>query len=117
MSSKKRSSSNSSGASMDAANVKIVDLPNFTDADPSHMPKDNAWALVDPPTLYLRKCGEQWMSSQAPRKKIKGRGTCRSKAATSLLTCQRYRLLSKRTTDWLQALRKGSSQQSEYRKA
>jgi hypothetical protein len=42
----------------------IVPLKPGSDADATHRPVGTAYALVDPPTLYLEKLAQQWMKAR-----------------------------------------------------
>lgn len=52
--------------------VQIVHRPNLSDADPTKVPAKPGYTIVDPPMIYLEKCGELWMERQEARQKILG---------------------------------------------
>jgi hypothetical protein len=46
----------------------VVPLKGGSDADATHRPSGPAYTLVDPPTLYLEKIGQQWMQARGEAK-------------------------------------------------
>jgi hypothetical protein len=46
----------------------VVPLKGGSDADATHRPSGPAYSLVDPPTLYLEKIGQQWMQARGEAK-------------------------------------------------
>jgi hypothetical protein len=45
-------------------NRVVVRLRPGSDADPTHVPKQDHYTQINPPTIYLEKIADQWMASQ-----------------------------------------------------